>query len=402
MYPSFARTGPVAVVCVALGTGCGGDDLGDCALLLDDSTDEFAIQTALINAAADSTVCLAAGTYAFRGELSIAQPGLTLRGAARDETVLDFAHQDLGGNGLQITSNDVTIQALTVRDTPGDGIRATAVSNVAFLDVAVRWTEPQSLANGAYGLYPVSSDGVRIENTVVVGSRDAGIYVGQSTNILVANSEAFGNVAGIEIENSTDVEVRDNYAHDNAAGILIFNLPDLPVQDGKRTNVHDNLVENNNIDNFSEPGTVVSMVPPGVGILVLASDDNEIHHNTVRGNVTLGLLFLSYVDTLFGPIGDPSYDVFPEGNYGHHNVFSDNGTDPQGMAKSIVSKTPAPDLMWDGCFNEAAGIEGVRWNCFSDNGAASYLNFDFCGLTGETDDIAPVTCSYPSLPGQNP
>ena len=106
------------------------------------------------------------------------------------------------------------------------------------------WSAAASPDNGAYGLYPIGSHGVRIERCVVYGARDAGIYVGQSTNALVVDSEAYGNVAGIEIENTTDVEVRDNAVHDNTAGILVFNLPNLPVQDGKRAKVHENRVEN--------------------------------------------------------------------------------------------------------------------------------------------------------------
>ncbi len=69
-----------------------------------------------------------------------------------------------------------------------------------------------------------------IRNSRVTGASDAGIYVGQSTNILVEDNETYGNVAGIEIENSTGATVRDNHVHDNTAEILIFNLPGLPVE----------------------------------------------------------------------------------------------------------------------------------------------------------------------------
>ena len=56
--------------------------------------------------------------------------------------------------------------------------------------------------NGAYGIYPVESKDVLIDSVLVRGASDAGIYVGQSRNIIVRHSTAVENVAGIEIENS--------------------------------------------------------------------------------------------------------------------------------------------------------------------------------------------------------
>src|SRR5207253_9240364 len=142
--------------------------------------------------------------------------------------------------------------------------------------------------------------GVRIERCLVEGARDAGIYVGQSRHVLVADSEARGNVAGIELENTSLAEVRGCYAHDNSSGILVFNLPDLPVQGGKDDDGHDNLVENNNLANFAAKGTIVSKVPPGSGMILLAASENELHHNDVRGNHTTGIVIVSYIEALFG------------------------------------------------------------------------------------------------------
>ena len=49
-----------------------------------------------------------------------------------------------------------------------------------------------------------------IEHCIAIGASDAGIYVGQSNNIIVRNCEAFQNVAGIEIENSIKADVHSN------------------------------------------------------------------------------------------------------------------------------------------------------------------------------------------------
>ena len=362
--------------------------------------DPTTLQGALLEAADGSTVCMAAGTYRLNTEISISGEGITLRGASRDTTILDFSTEDLGANGVKITGNNVTITALTVKDTPGDGIRGDEVENVTYDDVAVIWTAANSLENGAYGFYPVGCTGVTIRKSLVVGARDAGIYVGQSTGILVEDNEAHGNVAGIEIENSTGATVRRNHAHDNTAGILIFNLPGLPVKDGKQTLAYENLVENNNLDNFAKAGTVVAEVPPGLGFMILASDRNEIRDNTITGHRSTGIVIAEYSDVIFEPFDDPEFDLYAQGNFVHHNMFADNGGDPAELISTITKNMkPAPDMLLDGCIDATVdNADNSQTNCFFENGAATYLNFDLCGgFAMQSADVAPVTCEHTPL-----
>ena len=89
---------------------------------------------------------------------------------------------------------------------------------------------------------PVKSENILIDHCIAIGASDAGIYVGQSKNIIVRNSEAFHNVAGIEIENSFYADVYNNYTHDNTGGILVFDLPDLLIKKGGNVRVFNNLV----------------------------------------------------------------------------------------------------------------------------------------------------------------
>ena len=383
-------------------SGSGG--AGDCLQTLSPTgDDQEAVQTALIEIANGGTICFAAGTFQFNRELSLSQDSVVLRGAGLDETIFDFSGQTSGANGLTITGDVVTVEKLTVKNTPGDGVRATDVKDITFREVAVRWDAAASTANGAYGLYPVGSDSVRIEKCVVNGARDAGIYVGQSTHILVAESEAYGNVAGIEIENSTDAEVRDNDAHDNTAGILVFNLPNLPVQDGKRAKVHGNVIKQNNLENFAEEGTVVSKVPAGCGVVLLASDDNEFHDNQIEGNISLGIAVLHYAPILFGAFDDPEFDPYAQGNWVHDNVFADNGTDPGSLVGGLTTERPIPDVMDDGCQDPNVTPSPETANCLVDDGG-TYLDFDIPGPECAMDSTDPseVTCEHESLPSQDP
>ncbi|MBK8251106.1 MAG: right-handed parallel beta-helix repeat-containing protein [Polyangiaceae bacterium] len=390
--------------------GSGGSTVDpDCTAAISPSADDQStVQTALIEAKEGDILCFTEGTFKFNTELSLDVNKVTLRGKGQDATIWDFSAQDVGANGVLIKSDNVTVEKLTVKNTPGDGLRADSVENITFRNMTVLWEADASLDNGAYGLYPVGSTGVLIDTCVVKGARDAGIYVGQSTNIVVTNSEAYGNVAGIEIENSTDAEVMNNKAHDNTAGILVFNLPGLPVQDGKRAKVHDNIIQNNNIPNFGEPGTTVSQVPYGVGLMLLATDDNEVHNNTIKGNSSVGILMVSYLESLFGMPNDPAYNSFPEGNFIHDNTFDNNGKDPDPLiGDSAGGFSPIPSIVWDGCLDPNAVDDGHLKNCLNNNmtGAgdpASFVNIDMCNNPSNVDiDAAKVTCEYEPLPPQN-
>lgn len=366
--------------------------------------DQEALQTALIEAAEGDVVCLGAGTFKLDKELSIGESGVTLRGRGQEETILDFAGQSVGANGIAITGDGVTVESFAVKNTPGDGVRATSVKDITFRKISVIWDKPASLDNGAYGLYPVGSEGVRIEGCVVSGARDAGIYVGQSRRVLVTDSEAFGNVAGIELENTSEAEVVKCRAHDNTGGLLIFNLPNLPVQDGKRSLVHDCVFENNNGDNFAEPGTTVATVPRGTGLLVLAADENEIRDNEIRGNDSAGVLILSYNPPVFmqDPM-DPAFDRYPEGNFIHGNTFADNGGAPHPAFGVLVLARPVPDVVVDGCVDAAKdNTSGALTNCLMSNGEATFVTMNLCTMTGESLDPAPFTCEQPSVVPQAP
>src|SRR5439155_602344 len=84
--------------------------------------------------------------------------------------------------------------------------------------------------NGEYGLFPVHSSHGVIERCRASGHNDTGIYVGQSHDVIVRHSVAFGNVNGIEFENSQRVRGVANETYDNVVGILVVVLPGLDVK----------------------------------------------------------------------------------------------------------------------------------------------------------------------------
>lgn len=384
----------------------GGELPEGCDLFVAPSADDqTALAEAFVDAQDGNTVCLAAGTFKPTRQLTITANDVTLKGVGIDDTTLDFTGQQTGGNGLLVKGNGSTLQDFQVKNTPGDGIRADQVMDVTFERVRVAWDALHSMQNGAYGLYPVGSTNVVVRECEVFGARDAGIYVGQSHQIIVEDSIAHDNVAGIEIENSTDAQVRRNQAYDNTAGILVFNLPGLDVKDGRRCNVYDNDVHDNNTPTFADPGTIVGKVPPGVGMLVLAADETEIHKNTISNNISVGVAIIGYSEPLvsngiFEAPNDPEYDTWSEGNYVHDNTFMNNGKMPDALVQVLIGNMPVSfDVVFDGCEDpDKDNADGALSNCLGET-AATFVDADVCGSpTMTSTDVSLVACTHTSLP----
>lgn len=379
----------------------------DCTITVgpsEEPADNFAaIQNALFDVEEGGVVCLHDGTYDLEEELSLEVANVEVRGESREGTILDFLNQEQGANGISATSDGLTFSTFTVRNTPGDAIRVTGADGLTFRNLIVTWSGGPNSDNGAYGLYPVQCQNVLIEENIVSNASDAGIYVGQSSNVIVRNNEAFGNVAGIEIENTTGAEVHDNHAHDNTGGVLIFDLPGPPVQGGNSNKIRNNLIENNNEPNFAEPGNIVGLVPSGTGIFVLASDRNELHDNVIRGNRSMGVAVISFQTTGQPYDFNPDFDPFAEGNWVHDNEVYDNGGDPKGFVTLVVEDT-LEQLVWDGIIDpDKDNADGSLTNCFSNNvddmGApASYRMIDGPGFSDQSTALADNDCEHTPLP----
>lgn len=298
------------------------------------------LQSALIDAKPGDTVWIGPGRFALTDGLSLDIANVTVKGAGADKTILDFKGQMGAGEGLMITSNGVTIRDLTVVDAHGDAVKAKGVDRISFIDMKVDWSGPPKASNGAYGVYPVSSTNVLIDGVTVRGASDAGIYVGQSKNIVVKNSVAHFNVAGIEIENSMNADVHDNLSTHNAGGILIFDLPNLPQQGGHSHRVFRNRVVDNDTPNFAPKGNIVATVPTGTGIMVMANRDIHVFGNTVDGNGTAAIMLIGYKRE----IKDPKYAPLPTDVVIRDNKIGKNGFDPQvdGMKGMQL-----PPVIWD-------------------------------------------------------
>ena len=312
------------------------------------------IQEALILANPGDTIQLISGNYELEDSLSLDIDGITIIGDGHEYTILNFANQKSGAQGLMVTSDDVILRDFAVIDAKGDAIKVKGSNGISFINVRTEWTGGPKSTNGAYGLYPVESKNVLIDGCIAIGASDAGIYVGQSENIIVRNSIAKFNVAGIEIENSYYADVYDNIAENNTGGVLVFDLPGLPQQGGHDVRVFNNSIVNNNTDNFAPVGNIVGEVPRGTGIIIMANSNIEIFDNEIKNHGTVSIAVVSYIDDKNSDVEtDSEYYPHPKSIQIHNNSIADSGFNPD-LDKDIasilfeLSNGEMPEIFWDG------------------------------------------------------
>jgi parallel beta-helix repeat protein len=408
----------VGVVAVGAAVACGSEDVDPCAgatgrcVRFDPGPDlDERVQEAFVLAEPGDTFAFGPGTFEFTTGLSIDVDDITVRGVGMDESILSFAGQIAGAQGLLVSGDEFTMEDIAVEDAVGDAVKVEGTTGLYFRDVRVEWTRGPNPDNGAYGLYPVQVQNVLIDGCVAIGASDAGIYVGQSRDIIVRNSRAEFNVAGIEIENSVGADVYANTATNNTGGLLVFTLPGLQEPECRQVRVFDNDVYANNTPNFAPPGNIVGKVPQGTGMAMLAAHDVEVFGNRVRDNQTVNFGVISYMTTELENT-DPEYDPYPDAIHVHDNEFAGGGDQPvdelgfllvQGLITIMEAPIVVPDIVFDGDWNPADLVDGKLPDalkvCVNANGDADWAVLDVPNDYAAAALNPPeLECSRPALP----
>jgi len=402
----------VALFGLLLAAGCKNVDSCNFEIEAGDGAEEE-IQTALNAVEEGCKIELGDGVFELTTTLTMeSKSDVTIEGRSRDNTILSFAGQTsgTGGDGLLIRNSDnIVVRDLTIRDTQGDGIKFIRSNGIVMQKINTIWSGEPSEDNGAYGLYPILSSNILIEECYAFGASDAGFYVGQSNGAIIRDSRAEGNVIGIEISNSTNTDVYDNELHDNTAGILVVSLPNL-LSGASGTRVFDNTIDSNLRGNFASPSRIASQVPAGTGILVLSMNDVEVFDNELNENNVVGTAVASYLAMsalgLVPPPDDPAYNPFPGNVYIHNNSYSrsNNYPDPEGQSDfgnylvQSFGSNPIPDIILDGIF--APGTEPSGTICIQDNAGSSFVNLNLPDFPDNVPsfDVSPHDCSLDPLP----
>ncbi|ABC30596.1 conserved hypothetical protein [Hahella chejuensis KCTC 2396] len=389
MQPSFIPAGLAPALCLSIAalTGCSSDTTGgdgssgsnfpdNAKFISADGDITIAIKTAFITAQSGDYLVLPEGRLQITDTLTLdgdpdgdgaSLENITIAGYGMDKTILDFSGS-LGGDGIFIQNmKDVTVRNLAVEEAANNGIKLKDSDGIRLQYTRTEWKGALTSDNGAYGLYPVECSNILIEDSYVRGSADAGVYVGQSSNIVVRRNVAKENVAGIEIENSQNADVYNNVAEGNTGGILVFDLPIGNHKYGSTVRVFNNIIRDNNTDNFANASSNpagVHIVPPGTGVIVLSTADVEVYNNAISNHdttsVTVSSFFIAASQTemeqyVMDDIMADGWRSVPRNISIHDNSISDSGGNPRGdliqgvlPAFQAIGETTLPSVLYDG------------------------------------------------------
>ena len=366
------------------------------------SEDEFIIY--LTEDPNGKTFSFGPGTYSFANTIPLADiDSLTIKGAGIDQTYFDFSNSaSTTGEGIAaVDCSNLLFCGFTVQNTNGgNGITARNITGLRFDGVGIIWPETSS-DNGAYGIYPVESDDVIVENCYTQGGVDAGIYSGQNQRVIMRNNVMTLNVFGMEAENNIDVEIYGNEYTRNTVGLLVYDNAGVSrIKSGSNCKVYNNTFTNNNETNFADLGSSLAAdVPPGFGILYAATSALEITGNTFVDNECGGIIGVAYflVDFNFDPNADSSFTFLNEDVYIHDNSFSSGG----GIYNVAgILDRPAGPLVW-----YTFALNGnVRPDIFLDQQDYTAVGAPYAGTRAvieESSDVILLEANFAQA-GENP
>ena len=284
------------------------------------------------------------------------------------------------------SGNGILIENFKIINYKGNGIMGQAGNNFVIRN---NWI----IDTGVYGIFPQYGKNGLVEHNVLSKIADAAIYIGMCDNVDVRHNEVFDNVAGIEIENSRHCLVENNYAHNNTGGLLAFVTPGLPIKTTFDVILRNNFVVNNNHENFGAPGSTVSGIPSGTGILIMAADDVIVENNIITGNNNTGI---TIVDLATGApkANDPNSEGNPDRVVILDNIMFNNGNDPTGEIKAIMltqMDTKGPDIFAYGGGTGSTIRDKNKYRTFGLDGyGASQIT--------DTEDIATMMTPSPVPP----
>lgn len=346
-----------------------GPPMSDVVVVVNDGE---SIQTAVKAAEPGTTIQVMPGTY--RETVYIDKDGIRLIGVIKEGKRAVLDGEGKLNDAILYSGNNIVVENFTITRYKGNGIMSQAGNN---------WEIRNNLIidTGVYGIFPQLGQNGVVEHNVISGIEDAAIYVGMSDNIHVAHNDVFDSVAGIEIENSRHAIVENNYVHNNTGGILAFITPGLPIKTTFDVIIRNNFVVGNNHKNFGAPGSTVSGIPAGTGILVMAADDVIIEGNIISDNKTAGILITDHgnaANVTIDPLSDPNSDRVKILN----NTMLNNGYDTIDEVKALMLtefKTGNPDIVRVGPTTDSCIINRHRYITVGVN------NFSECEFSNTKD-----------------
>jgi parallel beta-helix repeat protein len=309
--------------------------------------DGESIQEAVKAAKPGAVIKVMPGTY--KETVYVDKDNITLSGVIERGAYPVMDGEGVLNDAVLYSGNGFTVENLYITRYKGNAIMGQAGNNYIIRNNII-------VDTGVYGIFPQLGKNGIVAHNVISGIEDAAIYVGMSDNVDVVYNQVFDSVAGIEIENSRSALVEGNFVYNNTGGILAFITPGLPIKTCSDVIIRNNFVVDNNHENFAIPGSLVSNIPQGTGMLIMACDDVVVEQNIISGNESMGVLF-----TDFSLAGNAATDIDADPNPNRpkilNNIMQNNGNNPAPVVRAVLATqmlTRGPDFidtvgMDDGC-----------------------------------------------------
>lgn len=362
------RVVAVALVLPALlAAGCGKGS-PDGPRIIRVAADGPSIQDAVDEARPGDLVLIAPGTY--HEAVVVDTDQVVIRGEDRNDVVLDG--QDRLSNGIEVRSDQVVIENLTVRRYTVNGvIFAGGYGEQRPQSGPIGWRASYvtALNNGLYGLYAFGTGPGQFDHNYASGHPDSGIYVGQCEDCgaVVIDNVMELNAIGYENTNASGVTVARNIIRRNRVGVTIASADSEYLAPQVGGDIVANLVSDND-----DPDAPVTEGGFGFGIVVAGGTDNRIDRNVITDHDGGGILL----------IDQAGYQ--PQDNHVTNNTLSANRIDLAFVA-------------------ESGGEPTGTGNCFSDNRSDTSAPPDLeillpCGEPS-TSTVPPAELAFTQPPG---
>lgn len=252
--------------------------------------DEFATIAAAVAAAAPGDLVLVSpGVY--RESVDVEVENLTIRGTDRDAVVLD-GELDLD-NGIRVLGvPGVAVENLTVTNYTNNGVFWIRANGY-------RASYVTTYRTGNYGIYAFDSVRGLIEHSTTIGSREAGVYIGQCfpCDAVVRSVTSSHNGLGYSGTNAGgNLLVIESDWHDNRLGLVPNSGTYELCYPQRDTTIVGNRVWGNNRADASPFGN--SLLAPGNGILVAGGIANRIERNRVDDHDRTGIALVPFAETV--------------------------------------------------------------------------------------------------------
>ncbi len=288
------------------------------------------IQAAVDAAVEGDLVLIAPGVY--HEAVDIVTDNLTVRGLDRDGVVLD-GRLELD-NGIRVLGADgVAVENLTATNYTANGVFFTAVTGYRASFITTYRT-------GDYGIYAFDSVNGLIEHSHTVGSKDAGVYIGQCypCDSVIDNVLSEHNGLGYSGTNSGgNLLIVNSTFRNNRAGIVPNSGSYELCYPERETTIVGNLVHANN--QTDTPAIDVALLAQGNGILVAGGIRNVIARNRVFDHNRTGIGLVPFLEE------DANDDLPTEEEW----------ATPCADQKNELPVVPDGPLLWDSYENEVTG-----------------------------------------------